>query len=284
VKKGIAEDRATLVVCEGNFHGRTINVISFSTDPDSNKGFGPYNPGYRVVPYNDTAALEEALAHPDVAGFMVEPIQGEAGVIVPDEGYLATCRKLCDKYNVLLMADEIQTGLGRTGKWLCSEYEDVRPDLLILGKALGGGLLPVSAVLADDEVMLCLGPGEHGSTYGGNPLACAVAAEAIRIAKRDDYAGNAFRLGEILRRELRAIQEKHPRISTVRGKGLFNAMVIEPAGGKTAWDVCLALKENGLLAKPTHEDIIRFAPPLIMTEDQLTACVAIIAKTMADFS
>ncbi len=283
-KKGIRPDQAVIVVCDGNFHGRTINVISFSTDPDSNKDFGPYTPGYKVIPYNDTAALEEAVRDKNVAGFLVEPVQGEAGVVVPDDGYMAACAEICRKHDVLLIADEIQTGLGRTGRWLCCDYDKVHPQVLILGKALGGGLMPVSAVLADDDVMLGIRPGEHGSTYGGNPLACAVAAAAVEISRRDGYAENSDRLGKILRRELEDIRDRHERITTVRGRGLFNAMVIDPSGGKNAWDVCLSLKDKGLLAKPTHGDIIRFAPPLVITEDQLMECVDIIRKTMSDFS
>jgi len=281
-KKGIPESKARLVVCRNNFHGRTVNVISFSTDP-ANSSFGPYTPGYDIIPYNDVPALERALEDPHVAGFLVEPIQGEAGVVVPDDGYLAACQALCRQRNVLFIADEIQTGLGRTGKWLCCDYESVRPDVLILGKALGGGFLPVSAVLADDEVMLCIRPGEHGSTYGGNPLACAVAQAAIEVADEDGYADNSFRLGQRLREALAALQQDTDMITEVRGKGLFNAMVIRPVAGKTAWDVCLRLMKNGLLAKPTHEDIIRFAPPLVITEEQLDECVSIIRKTIESF-
>ena len=281
MKKGIGENRARVVVCEGNFHGRTMAIISASTDPDCRKGFGPFMPNFDVVPYNDLTALEAALANPDVCGFLVEPIQGEAGVFVPHEGYLRGVRTLCTKHNVLMIADEVQTGIARTGRMLACDHEDVRPDILILGKALSGGVLPVSAVLADAEIMLCIQPGEHGSTFGGNPLACRVAMAALAVVKDEQLAENAERLGRIFRERLSALQ--HPMISLVRGKGLLNAIVIQPRNGKTAWDVCLALKENGLLAKPTHNDIIRFAPPLVMTEEQLLECVDIIEKTLAEF-
>jgi ornithine--oxo-acid transaminase len=281
VKKGIPANQAKMVFVEGNFWGRTLAAISSSTDPDSYTNFGPYLPGYVIVPYNNLAALEQALSDPHVAGFMFEPIQGEAGVVVPDEGYLRGVRELCTKYNVLMIADEVQTGLCRTGKMLACDHENVKPDLLVLGKALSGGILPVSAVLANDEVMLTIKPGEHGSTYGGNPLACRVAMEALQVLKDENLAENAERLGEILRTELRAIPSK--RIAAVRGKGLLNALVIEPQNGITAWEVCLRLKENGLLAKPTHGDIIRFAPPLVITEAQLRECIAIISKTILSF-
>ncbi|MEP7170073.1 MAG: ornithine--oxo-acid transaminase [Bacteroidota bacterium] len=279
-KKAITKNEAKIIVCEGNFHGRTINVISFSTDPDSNTGFGPYTPGYITIPYNDVNALAEVLKDKNVAGFLVEPIQGEAGVIVPDEGYLAKCFELCKKNNVLFIADEIQTGLGRTGKMLACDHENVHPDILILGKALSGGILPVSAVLADDEIMLTIKPGEHGSTYGGNPLACAVTMTAMDVLISEKLSEKAAHLGEILKRELLSIKEKSEMILNVRGKGLFVAVVIKPTNGLTAWDICLALKENGLLAKPTHGDIIRFAPPLVITEDQLMECTDIIRKTI----
>lgn len=281
VKKGIPANQAKMVFVEGNFWGRTLAAISSSTDPDSYTNFGPYLPGYVIVPYNNLAALEQALSDPHVAGFMFEPIQGEAGVVVPHEGYLRGVRELCTKYNVLMIADEVQTGLCRTGKMLACDHENVKPDLLVLGKALSGGILPVSAVLANDEVMLTIKPGEHGSTYGGNPLACRVAMEALQVLKDENLAENAERLGEILRTELRAIRSK--RITAVRGKGLLNAVVIEPQNGITAWEVCLRLKENGLLAKPTHGDIIRFAPPLVITETQLRECVEIIRKTILSF-
>jgi len=282
-KKGIPNNEARIIVCEGNFHGRTVNVISFSTDPDSNTRFGPYTPGYITIPYNDVNALAEALKDKNVAGFLVEPIQGEAGVIVPDEGYIAKCFELCKKNNVLFIADEIQTGLGRTGKMLACDHENVHADILILGKALSGGVLPVSAVLADDEIMLTIKPGEHGSTYGGNPLACAVTMTAMDVLISEKLSENAAHLGEVLKRELNSIKEKSNIITLVRGKGLFYAIVIKPANGKTAWDICLALKENGLLAKPTHGDIIRFAPPLIITEEQLMECADIIRKTILSF-
>lgn len=280
-KKGIKENNVKIVVCEGNFHGRTINVISFSTDPDSNKRFGPYTPGYIVVPYNDVEALKAALRDPDVAGFLVEPIQGEAGVRVPDDGYLNTAAKLCQEANVLFMADEIQTGLARTGKMLCCEYEDVKPDVLILGKALAGGVMPVSAVLANDEIMLGIKPGEHGSTYGGNPLACRVAMSAMSVLIDEKMADNALKTGEILRRELNAM--KSPFVSIVRGKGLLNAIVVKETEKINAWEVCLRLAENGLLAKPTHGDIIRFAPPLIISEEQIIECAGIIKNTLQSF-
>jgi ornithine--oxo-acid transaminase len=279
-KKGITDNEAKIIVCEGNFHGRTVNVISFSTDPDSNTRFGPYTPGYITIPFNDVNALAEALKDKNVAGFLVEPIQGEAGVIVPDDGYLSKCFELCKKNNVLFIADEIQTGLGRTGKMLACGHENVRPDILILGKALSGGILPVSAVLADDEIMLTIKPGEHGSTYGGNPLACAVTMTAMDILISEKLSENAAYLGEILKRELLSIKEKSEMITVVRGKGLFYAIVIKPTKGLTAWDICLSLKENGVLAKPTHGDIIRFAPPLVITEDQLMECIDIIRKTI----
>ncbi|SMO76561.1 ornithine--oxo-acid transaminase [Saccharicrinis carchari] len=278
-KKGIPDNQAKIIVCEGNFHGRTITIISMSTDPDSYKGFGPYTPGFEVVPYNDLTALEEALRDPNVAGFLVEPIQGEAGVYVPDEGYLKKAYNLCKANNVLFIADEVQTGIARTGKMLACDHEEVRPDILILGKAVSGGVFPVSAVLANDDIMLCIQPGEHGSTFGGNPLACKVAMAALQVIKDEKLEENAARLGTIFRNELRKIQSD--RIEQVRGKGLLNAVVIQPKNGKTAWDVCLALKQNGLLAKPTHGHIIRFAPPLIITEDQLQEALYIIKKTMA---
>ena len=281
VKKGIPANQAKMVFVEGNFWGRTLAAISSSTDPDNYTNFGPYLPGYVIVPYNNLSALEEALRDPNVAGFMFEPIQGEAGVVVPHEGYLQGVRDLCTKYNVLMIADEVQTGLCRTGRMLACDHENVKPDLLVLGKALSGGVLPVSAVLASDEVMLTIKPGEHGSTYGGNPLACRVAMEALQVLKDEKLAENSERLGKILRDELAAIPST--RITAVRGKGLLNAIVIEPKDGTTAWDVCLRLKDNGLLAKPTHGDIIRFAPPLVITEEQLRECIAIIRKTILSF-
>ncbi len=280
-KKGIEENQAKIIVCEGNFHGRTITIISMSTDPDSYKGFGPYTPGFEVVPYNDVEALEKALEDPNVAGFLVEPIQGEAGVYVPEDGYLKKAHELCKAKNVLFIADEVQTGIARTGKMLACDHEGVRPDVLILGKAVSGGVFPVSAVLADDDIMLCIKPGEHGSTYGGNPLGCKVAIAALDVIKDENLAENATKLGEIFRSELESIQSE--MIELVRGKGLLNAVVIKPKNGKTAWDVCLAMKENGLIAKPTHGHIIRFAPPLVINEEQLREALDIIKKTFAEF-
>jgi ornithine--oxo-acid transaminase len=280
-KKGIPENEAKIIVCEGNFHGRTITIISMSTDPDSYKGFGPYTPGFVTIPYNDIEALTKALEDPNVAGFLVEPIQGEAGVYVPDEGYLSKAYALCKEKNVLFIADEVQTGLARTGKLLACDHEGVRPDILILGKALSGGVYPVSVVLADDEIMLTIKPGEHGSTYGGNPIAAKVAIAALEVIKEEKLAERAQDLGEKFRTELKKIDS--PMVELVRGKGLLNAIVIKPTKGKTAWDVCLALKENGLLAKPTHGHIIRFAPPLVITEKQLMECVGIISKTIKSF-
>jgi ornithine--oxo-acid transaminase len=282
-KKGIPENKAKIIVCEGNFHGRTITIISMSTDPDSYKGFGPYTPGFVVVPYNDLDALQKELEDPHVAGFLVEPIQGEAGVYVPDEGYLAAAYKLCREKNVLFIADEVQTGLARTGKLLACDHEHVRPDILILGKALSGGMYPVSAVLADDEIMLCIRPGEHGSTYGGNPVAAKVGIAALQVLKDEKLAENADRLGVIFREEMQKMVDKHAMMELVRGKGLLNAVVINPKGGQTAWDVCVAMKENGLIAKPTHEHIIRFAPPLVINEEQLREAIEIIKKTLEAF-
>jgi len=280
-KKGIPENEAKIIVCEGNFHGRTITIISMSTDPDSYKGFGPYTPGFITIPYNDTDALAKELEDPNVAGFLVEPIQGEAGVYVPDDGFLSKSYELCKQKNVLFIADEVQTGLARTGKLLACDHEEVRPDILILGKALSGGVYPVSVVLADDEIMLTIRPGEHGSTYGGNPVAAKVAIAALEIIKEENLSGRAGELGKKFRAELRKIDS--PMIELVRGKGLLNAIVIKPVNGKTAWDVCVALKDNGLLAKPTHEHIIRFAPPLVITEQQLMDCAEIIGKTIRSF-
>ena len=280
-KKGIEENKARIIFAKGNFWGRTLAAISSSDDPTSYEGFGPYMPGYDLIPYNNLDALEEELKDSNVCAFMVEPIQGEAGVVVPDEGYLAGVRSLCDKYNVLFIADEVQTGIARTGKMLATDYENARPDILILGKALSGGVFPVSAVLADDDVMLCIQPGEHGSTFGGNPLACKVAQAALEVVLDEKLAENAYRLGEIFRREMRAIDSD--MVTLVRGKGLLNAIVIKPKNGKEAWDVCLRLRDNGLLAKPTHGDIIRFAPPLVMTEAQLMECIEIIKKTILSF-
>lgn len=277
-KKGVAENQAKIVFAEGNFWGRTMAAISSSTDPSSYKGFGPFMPGFALVPYNDIAALEEALKDSNVAAFMVEPIQGEAGVVLPDDGYLQAVRELCTKYNVLFIADEIQTGLARTGKMLACDHENVRPDILILGKALSGGVLPVSAVLADDYIMMNIHPGEHGSTYGGNPLACAVAITALTVLKEEKMAENATVMGELLRTELAKLNS--PYITTIRGRGLLNAIVIKHANPEASWDFCLELKENGLLAKPTHGDKIRFAPPLIITKEQILESVDIIHRSL----
>jgi ornithine--oxo-acid transaminase len=277
-KKGIPENQAKIIVCDGNFHGRTITIISMSTDPDSFKGFGPYTPGFEVVKYNDLDALEKALEDPNVAGFLVEPIQGEAGVYVPDDGYLKKAYDMCKAKNVLFIADEVQTGIARTGKLLACDHEDVRPDVLILGKALSGGVFPVSAVLADDDIMLVIKPGEHGSTYGGNPLACAVAKAALEVVKEDKLAERAEYLGNIFREELKKLES--PLIELVRGKGLLNAIVIKPTNGKEAWDVCVKMAENGLIAKPTHQHIIRFAPPLVITEEEILDAISIISKSL----
>lgn len=276
--KGVAEDKAKIITCQGNFHGRTTTVISFSSDPSSNRNFGPYTPGFLSIPYNDLDALAMALKDDQVAGFLIEPIQGEAGVVVPDEGFLANARTLCKQAGVLFMADEIQTGLCRTGKMLACDHEEVRPDILLLGKALSGGMLPVSAVLADDAIMLTIKPGEHGSTYGGNPLACAVAIKALQVLKDEKLAENAEKMGELFRRELGKLQSRH--IATIRGKGLLNAIVIQHGDKDAAWELCLELKENGLLAKPTHGDKIRFAPPLVITHDQVIESVEIIAQSL----
>ena len=279
--KGIPDNQAKIVWVEHNFHGRTISSISASTDPSSYGGFGPLVPGYVIIPYDNLAALDKALSDPNVAAFIFEPVQGEAGVIVPQEGYLKGVRELCTKHNVLMVADEVQSGLGRTGKMLACDHENVRPDILVLGKALSGGVLPVSAVLADDEVMLTINPGEHGSTYGGNPLASKVAIAALKVLRDEKLAENSERLGNILRAELKKI--KSDRIKLVRGKGLFNAVVITEKDGVTAWDVCLRMAAGGLLAKPTHGDIIRFAPPLCITEDELMDCVRIIRESILAF-
>ncbi len=280
-KKGIPQNEAKIVVCENNFHGRTTTIVSFSNDPDGYGDYGPFTPGFIRIPYNDVDALAEALKDPNVAGFLFEPIQGEAGVFVPDEGYLKKTYELCKKHNVLYIADEVQTGIARTGRMLACDHEGVKPDVLILGKAISGGIYPVSAVLASDEVMLVIKPGQHGSTFGGNPVAAKVAMAALEVVKEEKLAERAEYLGEILRRELRAI--KTDMISLVRGKGLLNAIVITPKNGKEAWDVCLKMAENGLLAKPTHGDIIRFAPPLVITEEQLMECVEIIKKSVLSF-
>lgn len=281
--KGVKENEAKVIFAEGNFWGRTLAAISSSSDPSSYKGFGPYMPGYITVQYNDLAALEKAMQDKNVAAFMVEPIQGEAGVVVPHDGYLKGVRELCDKYKVLFIADEVQTGLCRTGKMLACDHENVKPDILVLAKALSGGILPVSAVLASNEIMLTIKPGEHGSTYGGNPLACAVAMEALSILRDEKLAENSEEMGKLLRAELNKIKDQTDVITAVRGRGLLNAIVIKEKNGKTAWDVCLQLAENGLLAKPTHGDIIRFAPPLIINKEQIMACVEIIKKVILNF-
>jgi ornithine--oxo-acid transaminase len=282
--KGVRENQAKVVFAEGNFWGRTMAAISASTDPSSTKGVGPFLPGYELVPYNNLEALENAIKDPNTAAFMVEPIQGEAGVIVPDEGYLKGVRALCDKYNVLFIADEVQTGLARTGKMLACDHENVKPDILILGKALSGGTMPVSAILANNEVMLTIKPGEHGSTYGGNPLACAVAMEALQVLKDEKLAENSDKLGILFREEMNKLKQETDLITLVRGRGLFNAIVIKEKNGKTAWDVCLKFAEHGLLAKPTHGDIIRFAPPLVITREQMIECIAIIRKVILSFT
>lgn len=279
--KGIPEGKAKIIVCEGNFHGRTSTVISFSNDPSARKNFGPYMPGFEAIPFNDLAALEAALTDKNVAGFLIEPIQGEAGVLVPDKGYLNKARQLCSSANVLFIADEIQTGLARTGKMLACDHENIRPDILLLGKALSGGMLPVSAVLCDDAIMMTIKPGEHGSTYGGNPLACKVAIAALQLLKEENMAENAAVMGELLRNKLRDLNSPH--IAEVRGRGLLNAIVIKHHNKEAAWELCLQLKENGLLAKPTHGDKIRFAPPLIITKEQIMDCVQIVDKSLATF-
>lgn len=280
-KKGIRPNEAKIIVCENNFHGRTITIISMSTDPDAFSHYGPYTPGFVTIPYNDLGALERALQDRTVAGFLVEPIQGEAGVYVPDEGYLKKSYDLCKKHNVLFIADEVQTGIARTGRLLACDHENVRPDILILGKALSGGAMPVSAVLADDEIMLGIEPGQHGSTFGGNPLACAVATAALEVVKDEKLAERAEKLGEIFRNGVRAIDS--PMIELVRGKGLLNAVIIKPTKGKTAWDVCLKMRDNGLLAKPTHGHIIRFAPPLVITEEEINNAIKIIEESIMAF-
>ena len=283
-KKGIPENKAKIIFANGNFWGRTLAAISTSDDPLSYKGFGPYMPGYEVIPYNDLGSLENSIKDPNVAAFMVEPIQGEAGVIVPDEGYLSGIRNLCDKYNVLFIADEVQTGIARTGKMLATDFEDARPDILILGKALSGGVLPVSAVLADDEVMMCIKPGEHGSTFGGNPLSCAVAKTALEVVEEENLAKNAAEMGELFRGRMQKFIESSNLAQIVRGKGLLNAIVIDSSvESDMAWNICLKLKDNGLLAKPTHGNIIRFAPPLVITREKLEECCDIIETTIKSF-
>ncbi|PHR30878.1 MAG: ornithine--oxo-acid transaminase [Fluviicola sp.] len=282
--KGISEDSAKIIVCNGNFHGRTTTIVSFSDDANAKDNFGPFTPGFIRIPYNDTAALEEALKQDNVAGFLVEPIQGEAGVFVPDEGYLATAKSLCNAAGALFIADEVQTGIARTGKLLAVDYEDAKPDIVILGKAISGGAYPVSAVLANDEIMMVIKPGQHGSTFGGNPVAAKVAIAALEVVTDEKLAENAFRLGNIFRAEMNRIIEKTDLVLKVRGKGLLNAIIINDSeDSDTAWNLCVAMKENGLLAKPTHGNIIRFAPPLVMTEEQLMDCVGIIEKTLMNF-
>jgi len=280
-KKGVPDNQAKIIVCENNFHGRTITIVSLSTDPDAYSDYGPFTPGFVKIPYNDIDALARELEDPNVAGFLVEPIQGEAGVYVPDEGYIKKAYDLCKSKNVLFIADEVQTGIARTGKLLACDHENVKPDILILGKALGGGVFPVSAVLADDDIMLTIKPGEHGSTFGGNPVACKVAIEALEVIKDENLAENAEKLGVIFREELSKVDSE--MVELVRGRGLLNAVVIRPKGDKTAWDVCVAMKDNGLIAKPTHGHIIRFAPPLVITEEQLRECIDIIARTIKQF-
>ena len=283
-KKGIKKNAAKIIFPEGNFWGRTLAAISSSTDPVSYNGFGPYMPGYEIIPYNNLNALENKLSDPNCAAFMFEPIQGEAGVIVPDEGYLEQVRNLCTKFNVLMIADEIQTGIGRTGKMLATDHENARPDILVLGKALSGGVLPVSAVLCDDPIMLCLKPGEHGSTFGGNPLSAAVSTEALKVVIDENLAINAKNLGDIFREEMSVYITQSNIVKLVRGKGLLNAIVINDSPeSDTAWNICLKLRDNGLLAKPTHGNIIRFAPPLVMSEEQLYDCIKIITETLKIF-
>jgi ornithine--oxo-acid transaminase len=280
-KKGVEANMAKIVVCEGNFHGRTTTIISMSTDPDAKGGFGPYTPGFEVVPYNDLDALGKALEDPNVAGFLVEPIQGEAGVYVPEDGYLKKAYDMCKAKNVLFIADEVQTGIARTGKLLACDHEGVHPDILILGKALSGGVFPVSAVLANDDIMLVIQPGQHGSTFGGNPIAAKVAVAALQVVTDEKLAERAETLGKIFREEMKSFDSD--MVELVRGKGLLNAIIIKPKNGKEAWDVCVKMAENGLLAKPTHQHIIRFAPPLIITEEQLREALEIIKKSIKFF-
>ena len=283
-KKGIEENKAKIIFANGNFWGRTLAAISTSDDPLSYKGFGPYMPGYELIPYNNLGALEDKFQDKNVCAFMVEPIQGEAGVVVPDEGYLSGVRNLCDKYNVLFIADEVQTGIARTGKMLATDFEDARPDILILGKALSGGVLPVSAVLADDEIMMCIKPGEHGSTYGGNPLSCAVAKAALEVIKDENLEENAMEMGILFRNNLEKLKEKSKLINLIRGKGLLNALVINDSEtSSTAWNICLKMRDNGLIAKPTHGNIIRFAPPLVINKDQIEESCEIIGKSIGEF-
>lgn len=281
--KGISENAAKIIVCENNFHGRTTTIVSFSNDPDARKNYGPYTPGFVKIPYNDIVALEELLKNdaPNIAAFLVEPIQGEAGVYVPDDGYLKQASDLCKKYNVLFIADEVQTGIARTGRLIACHHEDVQPDILVLGKAISGGMYPVSAVLANDEIMHVIQPGQHGSTFGGNPIACAVAMAALEVVKDENLSERAEKLGQLFRAEMEKLIQKSDLITKVRGKGLLNAILInDTPESSTAWELCLQLKENGLLAKPTHGNIIRLAPPLVITEEQLLECVSIIEKTV----
>ena len=284
--KGISQNAAKIVVCENNFHGRTTTIVSFSNDPDANNNYGPFTPGFIKIPYNNLKALEETLANDseNIAAFLVEPIQGEAGVYVPDEGFLKSASELCKKYNVLFIADEVQTGIARTGKLIACHHENVQPDILILGKALSGGMYPVSAVLADDEIMNVIHPGQHGSTFGGNPIACAVAVAALDVVEEEKLSERAEKLGQLFRNEIQKLIEKTDLITGVRGKGLLNAILInDTPESKTAWNLCLALRDNGLLAKPTHGNIIRLAPPLVITEEEILDCVAIIEKTVLEF-
>lgn len=282
--KKVPQNEAKIIFVEGNFWGRTLAAISSSTDPSSTTDFGPFMPGYQIIPYDDIPALELALQDSNVAGFMLEPIQGEAGVKIPADGYLKKAYNLCKAKNVLFIADEVQTGIGRTGKLLACDYEDVKPDILILGKALSGGVLPVSCVLSSHEIMLTIKPGEHGSTFGGNPLACAVATEALKVLKEENMIENAAKMGDILRAELNKLKSKYNFIELVRGRGLLNAIVIKESDKINAWDICIKFAENGLLAKPTHGNIIRFAPPLVINEKQLQECVAIIDKSFSFFA
>ena len=281
MKKGVPDGEAKIIVCDGNFHGRTITIVSLSNDPESYAGYGPFTPGFIKIPYNDIPALEKALQDPDVAGFLLEPIQGEAGVFVPDEGYLRKAYELCKSKNVLFIADEVQTGIARTGRLLACDHEGVHPDILVLGKAMSGGMMPVSCVLANDDIMLCIKPGEHGSTYGGNPIAARVSIAALEVVRDEKLAENAEKLGQVFRDRISKIHSD--MIELVRGKGLLNAVVIKPKNGKTAWDVCLKLRDKGLLAKPTHQHIIRFAPPLVINKMELMEAIGIIENTIAEF-
>ena len=281
MKKGVPDGKAKIIVCDGNFHGRTITIVSLPNDPESYAGYGPFTPGFIKIPYNDIPALEKALQDPDVAGFLLEPIQGEAGVFVPDEGYLKKAYELCKSKNVLFIADEVQTGIARTGRLLACDHEGVHPDVLVLGKAMSGGMMPVSCVLANDDIMLCIKPGEHGSTYGGNPIAARVSIAALEVVRDEKLAENAEKLGQVFRDRISKIHSD--MIELVRGKGLLNAVVIKPKNGKTAWDVCLKLRDKGLLAKPTHQHIIRFAPPLVINKMELMEAIGIIENTIAEF-